>query len=102
MIVLAGNANLRLERIRRRRVILLLAMFAEHAHEALGEHGFRATTRRDTVSTPHVHEAGKRAGARRSYGGVGENQVTSERSLHRDLRRFLGREFQPMSTTSGS
>src|ERR1017187_4745595 len=85
------NAQLRLERLRGRRVVSLFAMFAKHADETLREDGFER--RRDEIRLDaHVHEAGDGAG-RVVRVQRGENQVAGERRLHGDLRRFLVADF---------
>ena len=71
--------------------VLALAIRAQHAHEALGHHGFQRR-RHEVRLDAHVHEARQRAGR---VVGVqrGKNHVARQRRLHGDLRRFLIANF---------
>ena len=80
------NPELEFELLRSFGVIGLFTMRAQHAHEALGEHGFERGG--DEIRFhAHIHEAGEGTGRIVRVQG-GENQVASQRRLHRDLRGF--------------
>ena len=91
MVVSAGMPICALNACGGRRVVRLLAVLAEHAHEALGEHGFERggdEIRLDAHVHQPRHRAGRVVGVQR-----GENQVAGQRRLHGDLRRFLVADF---------
>ena len=69
----------------------LLALGADHAHQALGEDGFERRGHEIRLD-PHIHQPGHGAG-----GIVGvqrrEDQVPGQRGLDGDLRRLVIADF---------
>src|ERR1039458_630251 len=85
------DAELQLERLRPFGSVRLFAVRAQHANEALREHGFER--RGDEIRLDaHVHEPRQRAGSVIRM-QRGENKVAGERRLHRDLCGFGVTDF---------
>ena len=91
MVVLAGMPTCALKACGGGRMVRLLAVRAEHAHQALRQHRFERGGHQVGLDA-HIHQAGQRAGR---VVGVQrrEDQVAGQRGLHGDLRGFLVANF---------